>query len=227
MRSRPAVLVAVGALLVVAVVAARGESPISAGPGVVYRPEQAAESAPPPGEFRLEPNSFLSLLSGISTGVLLLLVLAVLLIGTAGLPAMLAGVRRRRTPAGRPGFAAADAEDSSGYPAAAALAARVRRARVELSRRAPDREPGDAVIAAWVALEAAAEGVGTPRAAHHTPTEFTAEVSAHHDVDTAALADLRGLYHRARFAAHRPLSQADADGAERALARIERSLVAR
>ena len=219
-------LTAVGALLVVAVVAARGESPISAGPGVVYRPDPATEAVRPLAEFRLEPNGFLSLLSGISTGVLLLLVLAVLLIGVAGLLAMLAGVRRRRHRPPRPEFAAAESDDTSGHLAAAALAAGVRRARVDLSRRAP-ADPTDAVIAAWVALEAAAEGLGTPRRPHHTPTEFTAEVLTGHAVDADALAELRGLYHRARFAAHKPLSAGDVTGAERALVRIEQSLAVR
>ena len=63
------------------------------------------------------------------------------------------------------------------------------------------RDPTDAVLAAWVALEQAAERSGVPRRPADTPTEFTVRVLSATAADTAAVQTLLGLYHRARFAA--------------------------
>lgn len=59
--------------------------------------------------------------------------------------------------------------------------------------------PVDAVIAAWVALEAAAERSGVPRAPAATPTEFTVEVLDRTPVDPTAIRRLLALYLQARF----------------------------
>jgi hypothetical protein len=62
-------------------------------------------------------------------------------------------------------------------------------------------DPTDAVLAAWVALERAAERSGVARRPADTPTEFTAHVLTGTPADAAAVRALLGLYHRARFAA--------------------------
>jgi Domain of unknown function (DUF4129) len=62
-------------------------------------------------------------------------------------------------------------------------------------------DPTDAVLAAWVALEGAAERSGVARRPADTPTEFTARVLSATAADEAAVHTLLRLYHRARFAA--------------------------
>lgn len=61
------------------------------------------------------------------------------------------------------------------------------------------RDPTDAVLAAWVALEQAAERSGVPRRPADTPTEFTVQVLSSTEADAAAVGTLLRLYHRARF----------------------------
>ena len=58
----------------------------------------------------------------------------------------------------------------------------------------------DAIIAAWLALEEAAGRSGATRAPAQTPTEFTIEVLAATPATPAAVTELLGLFHLARFA---------------------------
>jgi hypothetical protein len=60
-------------------------------------------------------------------------------------------------------------------------------------------DPTDAVLAAWVALEQAADRSGHPRRPADTPTEFTVEVLTATPADRGAVTTLLRLYHRARF----------------------------
>lgn len=216
MRDRLPALLVVAAMLVLAVAAARGESAVPRGAPlgtVVEPPESAVGPSPEAGE----RNFFLDLLGGITAGVFLLLAAVMLLIFLAGALAMLAGIRRRRGRLARFYMDEPRRDDlpSGGSPADLVEAARA--ARVELSRRAGG-PPADAIIAAWLVLEdAAARG----RAAHETPTEFTARVVAEQDLDGAAVAELRLLYHRARFGPPGQVTEADAAAASEALRRIE------
>ncbi|WP_166664307.1 DUF4129 domain-containing protein [Actinophytocola oryzae] len=89
----------------------------------------------------------------------------------------------------------------------------VQQARDVLAR--PGGEPRDAVIRAWVTLENATEH---RRAPHQTATEFTVSLLASETADERALADLRALYHRARFG--RDSGEQDAADARDALDRI-------
>lgn len=70
------------------------------------------------------------------------------------------------------------------------------------ARLVEDREPTDAIQAAWVAVEHAAERSGIEREASATPTEFTVAVLDRTAVDPSAIRTLLGLYHRARFSTH-------------------------
>ena len=63
--------------------------------------------------------------------------------------------------------------------------------------------PGDAVIACWVALEAAAATAGISRLPAETPSEFTVRVLALGNVSGSALSELAELYREARFSSHR------------------------
>jgi hypothetical protein len=82
-------------------------------------------------------------------------------------------------------------------------------------------DPTDAVLAAWVALERAAERSGVPRRPADTPTEFTSRVLSGTPADAAAVGTLLGLYHRARFSASGvgPAAVAEARGCLDVLAR--------
>lgn len=76
--------------------------------------------------------------------------------------------------------------------------------------------PRDAVIAAWVTLENAADH---KRAPHETATEFTVALLEKENADEAALRDLRTLYQRARFG-HTDVDDDSASRARDALDRI-------
>ena len=102
----------------------------------------------------------------------------------------------------------------------AALATAVARAEAHLAGPLP---PGDAVVAAWVALEDEAELQGKGRAPAQTATEFTTGLLAHTAAPADAVLVLRGLYHRARFTS-RTTTADDVRHAREALARIAAAL---
>ncbi|MEE6287593.1 DUF4129 domain-containing protein [Georgenia sp. MJ173] len=84
-------------------------------------------------------------------------------------------------------------------------------------------EPDDAVIAAWLELEAAAASSGVDRAPSDTPTELTTAVLGATRADAGATRTLLHLYHRARFAPHAVLDAADVARAVGCLERIAES----
>ena len=84
-------------------------------------------------------------------------------------------------------------------------------------------EPGDGVVAAWVALEDAAARSGVPRDPAATPTEFTVAVLDATPADRAATRTLLALYLRARFGSG-TVPRQDADAARAALDRLHETL---
>jgi hypothetical protein len=86
-------------------------------------------------------------------------------------------------------------------------------------------EPSDAVVAAWLALEDAADRSGVHRRPSATPTEFTVAVLAATPAPPAATRELLDLYRTARFSAH-PITAADVDRAAGCLAAIAESFTA-
>jgi hypothetical protein len=86
--------------------------------------------------------------------------------------------------------------------------------------RIPDAD--NAIVEAWLALEAAASSSGVRRRPAETPTEFTADVLRGTAADPAAVAQLLTLYHRARFSAA-GVSRADVTEAGRCLGILARS----
>ncbi len=152
-------------------------------------------------------------------GAVVLVVLVVL--ARRYLPALLVRRRRRDLLVTAPGDVSVHAAED---PVVPELREAVERAHDDL--RAPDADPHDAVVAAWVALERAAERAGTRRDPAQTPTEFTTAVLASTRVDADAVATLRGLYHRARFG-ETPLGERDLEAARAALARIAADLTTR
>ncbi|UKJ64788.1 DUF4129 domain-containing protein [Cellulosimicrobium cellulans] len=134
------------------------------------------------------------------------------------LPALLVRRRRRELLVTAPGDVSLHAAED---PVVPELREAVDRAHDDL--HLPDVDPHDAVVAAWVALERAAERAGTRRDPAQTPTEFTSAVLASTRVDADAVATLRDLYHRARFG-ETPLGVHDLEAARAALARIAADL---
>lgn len=100
------------------------------------------------------------------------------------------------------------------------LATAVARADAHLAAAA---EPGDAVIAAWVALEDEAALQGAGRDPAQTATEFTTVLLEHTPAPPDAVAVLRGLYHRARFTDH-PVTADDVRRARESIGRIAAAL---
>lgn len=209
-RRRLAVLVAVGALVVLAVVAARGRSGIPIGESVlgenaVWRIQEASR---PAADSAAQPVAY-------GVGLVILLIAVLLMFGLSvvvvAIPAIRFRLRRSRGTSAPALMGGEGASDDGGWVAGAA-----RRALSEMDSRSGG-PPGDAVIAAWVQLEREAAARGTERKPYQTPSEFTADVLANHDTDPAALRQLRALYHRARFGPDNNVTEQDVAQARRAL----------
>lgn len=175
-------------------------------------PTVTADIAPPP-----EPSE---------GGVPLTLVLAIL--GLLLLFLLLRTFLRRATLARGttgPGYepapgtvAAGDAAEPE--PDLPALRRGVDAARAVLAGRAA---PDDAIIAAWLELEAAAASSGVPRAPSDTPTELTTAVLDATSADPVATRGLLHLYHRARFAPGAVMTADDVAAARACLERLAAS----
>jgi len=78
------------------------------------------------------------------------------------------------------------------------------RSGIELALQMLDeqREPGDAIVRAWLGLEETAESAGILRAAAETPTEFTSRILGRAFADDQAIRTLLRLYLRTRFGDH-------------------------
>ncbi|OZM76508.1 DUF4129 domain-containing protein [Pseudonocardia sp. MH-G8] len=85
-----------------------------------------------------------------------------------------------------------------------------------------EREPGDAVLKAWLGLQQTAEDSGIVRGSAETPTEFTARIMRRVFADDRAIRSLLALYLRVRFGDH-PVSAADVAQAREALAGLART----
>jgi hypothetical protein len=178
-------------------------------------PPTAVPSLPPShgsssaGGVHLDPRWFLGAL----------VVLAAAAIGY-GLWRLWARYRRTAGPA-EPRQAGADgaAADVEQVPELPPLLRGVDSARSSLQRIAA---PDDAIIAAWLAVEEAAEQSGVQRHPAQTPTEFTVAVLSRTSADPAAIHSLLSLYHLARFSA-RPASPTDVAAADECLRALRRS----
>jgi len=95
----------------------------------------------------------------------------------------------------------------------------VAQARVALSTG----QPGSAIVACWMRLEAGVAAAGWPRADAETSAEYVERVVAEVTVDPGAITDLAALYREARFSQH-ALTDADRQCALDALSRVESGL---
>ncbi|MHA6623233.1 DUF4129 domain-containing protein [Pseudonocardia sp. DLS-67] len=85
-----------------------------------------------------------------------------------------------------------------------------------------EREPGDAVMKAWLGLQQTAEDSGIVRRSAETPTEFTTRIMARVFADDRAIRTLLALYLRTRFGDH-PVTASDVSRAREALADLART----
>ncbi|NUS63091.1 MAG: hypothetical protein HOQ46_05510, partial [Saccharothrix sp.] len=189
MKPRLALLLAVGSALVLIALAARGTSPVRYGDrpaGDDVTTTVTLESQPPLDD-RVEGSTAAG-----SLLVFLIILVAAVLIGLVWLMISLGVFRRRRW---RGVGAAVDAPqvDDGQANAPPILVQRAAEALEELRARA-DGPPGDAVIAAWLTLERAAEDSGAPRQGHQTATEFTGDLLRRYRVDEDATGTLRRVY---------------------------------
>jgi Domain of unknown function (DUF4129) len=92
---------------------------------------------------------------------------------------------------------------------------------IEIALQALDeqREPGDAVVRAWLGLQETAEESGIVRLASETPTEFTSRILNGAFADDRALRTLLRLYLRTRFGDH-PVTAEDVASVRDALKKL-------
>ncbi|MFC0548551.1 DUF4129 domain-containing protein [Kutzneria chonburiensis] len=207
-------MLALAALLLLAVVAARGATSITLQP---LHLGMLGETTPPPPQ-PTQPQQPIQGVSPLTYAVLLLGIVG-LVLAVAAVITLLSMIRRHHrvrslvAPRGNEKYAEGGVGDIGPMVVAG------RRALAQLRRR-EGGPPSDRVVAAWLSLEEAATETGTERQPHETPTEFVGSVLAGHDVSPEALDRLRRLYGRARFGCAGVLTDADADAAGDALDRI-------
>ncbi|MCC8245416.1 DUF4129 domain-containing protein [Saccharothrix luteola] len=219
MKPRLALVLAIGSALVLIALAARGTSPVS------YQDRPAGDDEAPPPTAESGPPLDTEVGPSVAAGSLLVFVIifiAVALVGMVSLLISLGVFRRRRRRRGV--GAAVDAPDLPEEHATPPpiLVRRAAEALEELRDHASG-PPGDAVIAAWLTLERAAQDSGVPRQGHQTATEFTGDLLRRYHVDEAAAGTLRRAYQRARFGTAE-VTAADARTATEALEHIVRDL---
>ena len=209
-------LVVAAAAVVVLATAAGGRptftSPFGGGPAEgppMSPPPLPTAAATPPTANPLVP----SVSSVVQTVLVVLVCLVALVVAVALIRLLVSAIRdrRRRTRlTGRSGLEAGVEPEVADAPAV------LRGIAAALGALDEHREPGDAVVRAWLGLQQAAEDAGLARSAAETPTEFTGRVLSRTGADRAALRTLLRLYLRARFD-DGAISAADATAAREAL----------
>ncbi|MFI9385953.1 DUF4129 domain-containing protein [Kutzneria sp. NPDC052558] len=213
-RVAPRIL-ALAALLLLAVVAARGATSFQLTP-LRLTPATPTATAPPAPPPLPQDNQT----GGPLAWVIMLLGVVGLLLAVATIITLLTLIQRRGRTRTLVAAQNGDREaDGGAYGSLGSLVQAGKRALVRLRAR-EGGPPSDRVIEAWLALERAAVETGTERQPHETPTEFVGSVLAGHDVSPDALDDLRRLYGRARFGPAGVMTDADAEAAGDALDRI-------
>lgn len=222
---RPSAVLLVGAFVVVAVIGAALAGPFRLGqrneggaPFTLPPPVLATNTATPiPVETALDGERLSMDAQRWVYLLIIAIVGALLVIGVALLVRRIRAMRSRRAPhdvdEAVPDIGLAGDVLDSARPA---LREGVRRATQVLEDEVP---PGDAVIAAWVALEASAELSGLVRDRAQTATEFTVEVLDATRADPDATRALLQLYLAARYSEH-VLTPEDVARARESLAAI-------
>jgi hypothetical protein len=223
--SRVAALCAVAALLLFAVVAARGKSAVPGSLRDVPLERGTGERVSSGGVTLDDGATDLDIVDELQLvqAALVIAAMILLLIAFAAFVRRLQRMRRRPL---RLGVGVGEAEEEIGV-LEPTMRARLRRAAQQARNDLAARPGGllsDAVVAAWLRLEEAAAHEGAGRAPHQTATEFTTALLSRYAADESALTELRELYQRARFGPPGHVTEADADAAVDALDRILHAL---
>lgn len=219
----PSIAFALGGLVVVA--AALGAHPVVT--GARWSPTVAPDGAPPrpepqpsadatvvpqPTSPSAQPVDTTWLLVAVTVVVAALVALAVLYVLRN---------RRRRAPSERIDAAGLTVEVTTD-PSAEVGRQRIHRGLARaLEMLSEDRDPSDAVTAAWLGLQESADDAGFLRGAAETPTEFTTRILRQLEVDEDALGTLRRCYLAVRFGGA-AATESDVDAVRAALRTLER-----
>lgn len=217
----PATMMVVGVavLLLVAALSATSDSAVEVGQGWVPGARQPPAAQETDAPMRRDDYESPPAVRAVAAVGLMLLLVTVFLVSLLGLVAVLLSVRfgwRRREK--REGIVPLEAPEEGSTSDVDVIRRAAGGALDRLAAR-PGGDPGDAVVQAWLMLEAAAAECGLGRQPHQTPTEFTMAVLAGLDVDADALDRLRRVYQRARFSTH-PVTDEDVNTARNALRRV-------
>lgn len=218
------------ALLGVLVVIAAGVSGTAhfAGPRWVpdwkiRRHAQAPRKLPTPARAAPPPTTTRHGTGGFPVGVVIWVVVGIAAIAVAALLWRLwAGRRAGAATIRRPALESVTSEipvEPEPEPDMPAL-----RTGIELALQALDehREPGDAIVRAWLGLEETAEQSGIVRGAAETPTEFTSRILSRALRNDRAVATLLRLYLKTRFGDH-PATADDVAAVRAALQELVRT----
>lgn len=227
-RRGPATAAALAALLLLLVVVGSALS----GPWQVTEPDPVPVTMAPLEEITATPSpeptpeDFLQEREnqGDGASTVLMVILGILLL--AAIVAAVRKVVRRRLPPWHRGEKEPDpvvGDGASAIIAVVPVAALEEAAGLAAQRLRASTDPTDDVVAAWVALERAAEESGTARTPAQTPTEFTVAVLGTTSARPADVQTLLRLYHRARFTEHR-ITPAEGATAADALERLVEDL---
>ncbi|PKI93193.1 hypothetical protein CW368_02640 [Actinomycetales bacterium SN12] len=211
-------------LVVIAATALAGRPVVTGGIFDFARPEapsalQTLTSAPsPPPAEPAEPNPVIIII-GIALLVFVAAVLIIVLIRLAR--ALIGALRQRLRALPDPAETAVEAAIEPAQEETVDAPTVLRGIAAALSVVTERRDPGDAIIAAWLGLEETASDAGAGRGRAETPAEFTLRILlARPGIDDPAR-NLLNLYEQVRFGGHQP-TEGMRDDAARTLAEIER-----
>lgn len=224
-RSILAQAAVLGLFLVAITAAAVAGLPTLSGTEVESSPREAPKalqtpaSAPSPPPVEQQGPDVVMIIIGL---VLLAVALTLLIVGIVRLVQMLVAIVRDRMQP-EPDAVATEVETAtSAAPDDGLDEATVQRGiAAALSSVAGHRDPGDAIIAAWLGLEETAADAGTGRGRAETPAEFTLRILLQRPGIDEPGRRLLALYEQVRFGGRRA-DEAMRSDAERALSAIER-----
>lgn len=227
-RIGPIVAAAVLGAAVVAGVLLAGPAHVGTPPWMVPPPEATQllhTPQPAPSQQPLEQNPHRNtFLVDVGPVLLTILVVAAVLVLAFLLWRMLRGRRRLGVPHTAsliaPGEFDPRPEDRDEADVAPAVARGIARALQLLDE---NREPQDAVVAAWLGLQESAADSGVRRRPSETPAEYTTRIIGRVGADREAAERLLHLYEDVRFGGH-PVAGADVDTARDCLLRLRSTL---
>ncbi|WCD91895.1 DUF4129 domain-containing protein [Microbacterium sp. nov. GSS16] len=214
-----------GLFLVVIAATALAGRPVVTGGILDFAPRQAptapqtltAAPSPPPPE-PSEPNPVIIII-GIALLVFVAVVVIIVLVRL--IRALIAALRHRMRALPDPAGTEVEAAIEPAHQETVDAPTVLRGIAAALSAVTKRRDPGDAIVAAWLGLEETASDAGAGRGRAETPAEFTLRILLTRPGIDEPAQRLLNLYEQVRFGGHQP-TEAMRDDAARTLAEIER-----